>query len=173
MELGQTLCTPNRPQCHICPWQSLCIAYLRESQGLAPKKKVRGKPAKIKLKLVIPQSGHRLGLLQRSSSARFLKGIDGFPTLICHDDLPHQPPLLDGSEKCQKLQKALQSLVRSQVGKVSHAITKYRIEADVEVAEIEAGSLLSKELAFFPIDQLEARLTSNLDRKALRVFRGS
>ncbi|MGB3535576.1 MAG: A/G-specific adenine glycosylase [Microcoleaceae cyanobacterium] len=39
MDLGATLCTPKKPQCSQCPWQSFCQAYQLNLQSQIPMRK--------------------------------------------------------------------------------------------------------------------------------------
>jgi len=38
MDLGATLCTPKRPACSLCPWETGCIAHARGTEELYPRK---------------------------------------------------------------------------------------------------------------------------------------
>jgi A/G-specific adenine glycosylase len=44
MELGATVCTPKKPQCHICPLQTLCACGTPEKAADYPRKKPKKKP---------------------------------------------------------------------------------------------------------------------------------
>jgi A/G-specific adenine glycosylase len=38
MDLGATLCTPKRPACSLCPWETACVAHGRGTEELYPRK---------------------------------------------------------------------------------------------------------------------------------------
>ena len=39
MELGALICTPNKPECEICPLTTICLAYQNDLQLERPVKK--------------------------------------------------------------------------------------------------------------------------------------
>jgi A/G-specific adenine glycosylase len=44
MDFGATICTPKKPQCHICPLQTLCACGTPEKAADYPRKKPKKKP---------------------------------------------------------------------------------------------------------------------------------
>ena len=38
MDLGATICSPKRPACSLCPWETACVAHSRGTEELFPRK---------------------------------------------------------------------------------------------------------------------------------------
>ncbi len=157
MELGQTVCTKQNPECKICPLQAVCKAKARGSQALAP----RAKPAPIfedvTLHLAIATHKKQLGLIARHDKARFLKGTLGFPTAI------------EGEPR----KFHWESPLRFRPGKepfaeFKHSITKHKITGYVHyLGEYEKKD---EAMTWVKWEEVESQLVSNLDRKALKSF---
>jgi A/G-specific adenine glycosylase len=73
MELGATLCSPQRPRCDLCPWQQLCDACREGDQDSLPlhEKKQAPKPVEVAVCLLTYQN--RVLVLPRQE--RMLKGL--------------------------------------------------------------------------------------------------
>ncbi|RYZ59087.1 MAG: A/G-specific adenine glycosylase, partial [Proteobacteria bacterium] len=117
MELGQSICTKQNPKCSICPVQSFCAAYALGTQSLAPAPKQAMVFEDVKIHLYILEKRGRLGLLERKSSARFLKGSWSFPNAI---EMKNKSLAWETNEVSTSKAVAL--------GSVKHSITKHKIE---------------------------------------------
>lgn len=158
MELGQTICTKQKPLCSICPVQGFCLAYVRSSQALAPQARKAPEYLDVQLQLLVMRRGSDIALVQRAANARFLGGTLGFPTAI---------EQADGSLRWET-GGDWPAVDRSQaLGQFQHSITKHRISASVY--EVEAV-VDQPSLVWVPLENLESQLVSNLDRKALRLI---
>jgi A/G-specific adenine glycosylase len=155
MELGQTVCTKQNPNCSICPLEALCQSRQRNSQNLAPQTKKAIIYEDVALHLLVMHRGHDIGLVARRQEARFLAGTLGFPTAISLDDGKW---LWECEGEWPEPTHA--------IGSIKHAITRHRIEA--HVYPIEAGYPVP-DMVWVPFVELESRLVSNLDRKALQL----
>lgn len=156
MELGQRLCTPTNPRCQQCPVTLHCLAYTRDSQSLAPQPKLRKDSIKTELRLIVPMIGPHVAILPRSQGAKFLKGTDGFITLIKNDKV----------WQADSHEWTLERLMHhsTYVGRISHSITNHAIKADVFKMEISAED--AQGATILPPGAVEGALVSNLDRKA-------
>ena len=81
MELGATLCGPNRePQCGGCPCARFCLGHLRGTAAALPVKSPK-KPKRLEEKTVfILRCGNRYALRKRKSSG-LLAGLWEFPNM--------------------------------------------------------------------------------------------
>ena len=81
MELGATLCGPNRePQCDGCPCGSFCLGHLRGTAAALPVKSPK-KPKRLEEKTVfILRCGDRFALRKRKNSG-LLAGLWEFPNV--------------------------------------------------------------------------------------------
>lgn len=156
MELGQSVCLKQNPKCDICPVQAFCAAYAQGTQSLAPAAKKAMVFEELRIHLFILEQRGRLGLLERRSSARFLKGNWSFPSAIETKD---RSLAWETAEIPTASAKAL--------GSIKHSITKHKIE--VLVSELPYSGDLSG-LRWVNADQIEENLVSNMDRKALQLY---
>lgn len=160
MELGQTVCTKQNPNCSACPLQWSCLAYKNNSQALAPQTKHNTKLKELSLKVYIPfkTKTSQIALIKRPASARFLKETWGFPTAIVGDN---GKAAWDGEQRVDIDRRSSKLL-----GQVSHAITNHKLSIEARLLTLEA----SKALRWLDIHDVEEQLVSNLDRKALRLL---
>lgn len=156
MELGQSICTKQNPKCSICPVQSFCAAYALGTQSLAPAPKQAMVFEDVKIHLYILEKRGRLGLLERKSSARFLKGSWSFPNAI---EMKNKSLAWETNEVSTSKAVAL--------GSVKHSITKHKIE--VLVSRLSCKEDVEG-LRWVSEAEIEEKLVSNMDRKALHLF---
>lgn len=83
MELGATVCTPQRVQCFMCPWSESCVARIKNKIEELPEKKPRKKSEVWVWEPEIYVSKGQVGLVQ-NDYAPFLKGQMIFPGTISH-----------------------------------------------------------------------------------------
>lgn len=158
MELGQTICVKQKPLCSACPVREFCLAYARGSQALAPQARKAPEYLDVPLHLLVIRRGNEVGLVQRSANARFLGGTLGFPTAV------EQP---GGHLQWETKGDWPELAPAAAFGKFQHSITKHRITAYVHQLALPREL---PGLVWVPLENLEAQLVSNLDRKALRVI---
>ena len=156
MELGQRVCTPTSPSCEQCPVSFACLANKRGSQSEAPQPKAKPVYEQVQLEMFVPIKGNSIGLMRRSDS-KFLKDTWGFPTAISHK----KTVSWDG-KVCIKMPN--QSAVKA-VGSFKHSITKHKITANVQAIQSR-----SEKLQWLDPKLVEAKLVSNLDRKAWKLI---
>ncbi|RZA18302.1 MAG: A/G-specific adenine glycosylase [Proteobacteria bacterium] len=156
MELGQSVCIKGRPRCGLCPVSSYCAAFAAGTQSEVPLTKPKMTFEDVRVHLFIQEKRDRIGLLQRSSNARFLKGTWSFPSAIETDDgalLWETPQInLNGARE---------------IGLVKHGITKHRIEVVVSLLD---SAMDVAGMKWFTMDEVESKLVSNMDRKAFHLF---
>lgn len=79
MDIGATLCTRSRPQCDVCPLQSLCGAYQASQTDQYPEpKKSSTKPTKASTFLILRAKSGAV-LLEKRPSQGIWGGLWGFP----------------------------------------------------------------------------------------------
>jgi len=168
MELGQTVCTISQPGCNACPIKSVCLAYARDSQSLAPAAKLKGPPPmSVRMKLILLRQGTMIGLVDRPRQARFLGSTSGFVTLLETADGEVLGDGWSGTSVHAKLHKL--SLKKGEIlGSIRHSITHHRIQAEVLLVDGETAGLAVTWLAAVDV---ERHLISNLDRKAWTLTR--
>jgi A/G-specific adenine glycosylase len=65
MELGATVCTPTRPNCHLCPLRTDCLAYAHDQVTAFPKLKTQIIYRTVRLSASLIARGHRFLMIQR------------------------------------------------------------------------------------------------------------
>ncbi len=78
MDLGQTICTPRKPLCRVCPVASRCTARRLGEPDRFPRRRVRPRPVRLSLAAAVAESGGRVLLVRRRSS--WLDGLWEFPS---------------------------------------------------------------------------------------------
>lgn len=170
MEIGQTVCRVKSPSCDHCPLSSFCLAKERKSIHLAPSSKTMKPRQTLLLHLVIMQDGSRYGLVERPSSAKFLKGVTGFLTAIdpdcvsLEDSSDQRLYQMDGRPElfCQEFKR---------IGAFKHSITHHDLLVSVSLSSAQLWTVLSP--VWLAPDDLEAKLVSSLDIKAWNLLRKS
>lgn len=163
MEIGQTTCRKTSPLCEQCPLVDFCLAFKRDSQGLAPRNKKRVEKVKIHLELYIPTAnqGEHIGLIQRPKEARFLKETWGFLTRITTPS-----PYKEGWDGLS--QEPISSIDHAElIGSVKHNITKYEIEVATYHIALKRKY---KNFSWYKKTEMETALVSSLDQKAWRLL---
>lgn len=81
MELGATVCTPQKPLCSLCPWAKECLARARYEVDKIPLKKPRRSSEVWVWQVVLDFKKDQVGLI-KNNYAPFLKGQYIFPGAI-------------------------------------------------------------------------------------------
>ena len=78
MDLGATVCTPDKPNCSVCPWKKNCIAYQKKLTDTIP---LIQKPIKKERygNLFLVQNGKGEFLIQKREGKGLLSGLYEFP----------------------------------------------------------------------------------------------
>ncbi|HEV8609622.1 MAG TPA: NUDIX domain-containing protein [Thermoanaerobaculia bacterium] len=78
MDLGQTICTPRRPACPVCPIASHCRARRRGDPGRFPRRRAKQSAVRLSLAAAVVQTSGRVLLVRRRSS--WLNDLWEFPS---------------------------------------------------------------------------------------------
>ncbi|MBV2168122.1 MAG: A/G-specific adenine glycosylase [Bdellovibrio sp.] len=84
MELGATVCTPQKVTCILCPWASSCVAREKNAVEKLPLKKPRKDSEVWVWKPLVAIKGHKVALV-KNDYAPFLKGQMIFPGEIAKE----------------------------------------------------------------------------------------
>lgn len=146
MELGATLCLPEKPQCLLCPVSAFCEASKAGQQDVLPVKTPKAKPVRVERTLLLVRKGARILAWQRDPSARHLGGFWELPG----------PEHLESANVKSKLASFRHSIMN--VKYVFHVV-----EADVADKPEAMHWLTMEELASLP--------ASTTTRKTLRILK--
>ena len=78
MDLGQTVCTPRKPICPVCPLEEICGARASGDPEAFPERRARAEPVRLALAAAIAREKGRVLLVRRKSS--WLDGMWEFPS---------------------------------------------------------------------------------------------
>lgn len=137
MELGALVCTPKKPRCPDCPWETFCAGKHRATQ--LPKKAPRKKPVPIREVAAVVRSGDRW-LLGRRPPGGMLAGL-WEPLRVAPMD---KEGTLRAAERAVQEATGLEGEAIGHVGVIVHVFSHRRLTLDlVEVrvqGEPRAGS---------------------------------
>jgi A/G-specific adenine glycosylase len=159
MDLGATICTPQKPACSLCPWQSACAAFKAGDQESYPRKAPKAeRPQRYGAAFWIVNERGEVALRRRPPSG-LLGGM-------------LEPP---GTEwggqplgKSAALRKApLSAEWRWSEGLVRHVFTHFALELQVACALVKGRPLPDAE--WVPIDRLGAVALPSVMRKVAKL----
>jgi A/G-specific adenine glycosylase len=161
MDLGATICLPQKPNCLICPLKLICKAQTQGLQNILP--------IKIK-KSIIPMKVHAAAVIVRKTkvlmaqrmSKGLLGGMWGFPAAEVHLN-----PALD-------LKKSIEAVYKLKVDPVSlfatlhHAYTHFKLTEHVYLCNLENKGRIPKICQWILISDLIHYPMGKVDRQIAR-----
>ena len=157
MELGQTVCLPRSPRCHICPVHKWCRARRMGRAEAFPAPKTRRKNELRHLAVGIIVRRRRIALL-RGLDDGLLPDMWNFPSAFG----PSRAGALRNLKKKLDAVTGAPAVVGQPSGELRHNITFRTIRIHVFNAEVMGGS---KSFHWVPISQLRGAAISQLARK--------
>jgi A/G-specific adenine glycosylase len=158
MDLGATICTPNKPACGICPWLDACTARVRGDAESFPRKppKVEGK-MRYGASFVVTRADGRV--LVRSRPAKgLLGGMTEVPSTAW-------TPAFD--EDTILMQAPLQATWRKLAGVVEHGFTHFPLQQTVYVARVPSRTAAPAGTRWVARLELHSEALPNVMRKVL------
>ncbi len=159
MDLGATLCTPQKPACPLCPWRGDCDAFAHQDQESYPRKAPKAeRPRRFGVAFWIVNEKGEVALGRRAP-----KGLLGGML---------EPPGTEWGDKpvgkAAALRKApLSADWRWSEGTVRHVFTHFALELRVAVATVKGRPL--EHAIWVPIDQLGMVALPSLMRKVAKL----
>jgi A/G-specific adenine glycosylase len=146
MELGATVCTPQKPTCGECPWMNECVAFQTNTIQNYPAIKPKNEKQLWLWQTQIIQKKDEL-LFVKSLNGPFLKGQWLLPFKLTK--LSNKPELFD----------------------FRHSVTKYSIfvrrEEDIEVRDFRGNEY---ETIWLKLDKIDSYSQSSITKKSLRLY---
>ena len=132
MELGALICTPNNPQCLICPLAKFCIAYKTDSPEKFPVKSKIKKVSSRYFNYLFIQNSNKT-YLQKRTSNDIWKNLYEFPLIETSKDID-----LSGLAESMDFKKLLgdHQIVINLDYKTKHILTHRNIFASFYKVEI-------------------------------------
>ena len=126
MDLGATLCTPQKPACSLCPWQAACAAFKAGDQERYPRKAPKAeRPQRYGAAFWIMNDKGEVALRRRPPSG-LLGGMLEVPGTDWGDKMP--------SEAAALRKAPLSAQWRWCDGMVRHVFTHFALELRVACA---------------------------------------
>jgi A/G-specific adenine glycosylase len=158
MDLGATICSPQRPSCPVCPWAYACLAFQLGKPEHFPRRtaKANGKLRRGAAFVVLRADG--AVLLRRRPAKGLLGGMTEVPTSEWTADdaggsTADVPPL---AAEWRRLP-----------GCVRHVFTHFPLELTVHRARVPAGTRAPKGMRFVPLGRLGEEALPTLMRKVI------
>jgi A/G-specific adenine glycosylase len=158
MDLGSTICTPQRPACALCPWNEPCVARKRGDPETFPRKtpKAEGRLRRGVAFVVIRADG---ALLART---RPDKGLLAKMTEVPTTQWSHD---FDQSEAANSA--PLRTKWRRVPGMVTHVFTHFPLELVVYRSKVAIGTRAPKGMRFIAASEIEGEAFPNIMRKVI------
>ena len=162
MDLGATICTPQKPACSLCPWRSECAAFKAGDQESYPRKAPKAeRPQHYGVAFWIMNEKGEVALRRRPPSG-LLGGM-------------LEPPGTEWGDKAVgktvALRKApLAAEWRWSEGVVRHVFTHFALELQVARTTVKGRPI--KDAEWVPIDRLGAVALPSLMRKVAKLALG-
>jgi len=99
IELGATVCLPQKPACQHCPLQHMCCAYAEKRTNMYPVKKKRTKQKEEQYYTFMLTYGDKL-YLRKQADSKLLQGLYALPQYENNDDLEEALDLLRRDTGC-------------------------------------------------------------------------
>ena len=161
MDLGAAICSPKRPACVLCPWQSECAAYARGDQETFPRKrpKAEGKLRRGAAFVALRADGRVL--LRRRPE----KGLLGSMMEVPGSEWAHDFDKSRARRTAPRLEAGTRW--RQLPGTVRHVFTHFPLELTVFVAHLQRATTAPKGARWVKINDLPDEALPNVMRKIL------
>jgi A/G-specific adenine glycosylase len=162
MDLGATICTPQKPACVLCPWMEACSARRRGDQETFPRKapKTTGTLRRGAAYVALRADGRVLlrtrapsGLLGGMSEVPTSAWAQDFNVAIAPDLAPH---FADANARWRRVP-----------GVVTHTFTHFPLELVVYLTRLKRGVRALAGARWVPIRALDGEALPNVMRKVL------
>ena len=161
MDLGATICSPNRPACALCPWTDSCLANGRGDQETFPRKapKREGRLRRGAAFVVVRADGRVL--LRRRPDKGLLASMMEVPGSTWAHDFDESVALRSAPRLKAKLQwRRLHGVVR-------HVFTHFPLELAVFAAQVPRATPVPEGARWAKIGELRDEALPNVMRKVL------
>jgi A/G-specific adenine glycosylase len=160
MDLGASICTPNKPACSLCPLNDHCAARARGDQETFPRKVPKKTGALRRGAAFVVTRGDEL-LVRTRPEKGLLGGMTEVPTsgwFAAQDDKTalQQAPMLKGIARWHR-----------KAGVVTHVFTHFPLELAVYTANVPTRARAPHGMRWVPISTLGDEALPNVMRKVI------
>jgi A/G-specific adenine glycosylase len=157
MDLGATICTPQRPACALCPLNDVCEARRRGAPESFPVKAPKRKGALRRGAAFFALRADSMVLLRSRPSKGLLGGMTELPTTAWAADFD-EPSALACAPFARTKWKKLP-------GTVTHVFTHFPLELVVYAAQLPAGTRAPEGARWVPLADLSGEALPSVMRK--------
>ena len=162
MDLGATVCTPSKPRCGVCPWQSVCRAHaLGNPAAFPPKKKKTTRPIRHAV-MFWTEDGRGRVLVRRRAERGLLGGMMEFPSTPWR-----ARPWTDGEARRHV---PTEGRWRPRSASFRHVFTHFTL--DVRVVRVRVGGGRIRGLRWWPVADLDRLALPSVMKKAAKLAGG-
>ena len=164
MDLGATICTPKKPACALCPWNSNCAAHARGEAELFPRRAPKREAQLRRGAAFVARRADDCVLLRTRPARGLLGGMAEVPTTAWAADFDvsqalAQAPRFGASQK--------RVAWRKMAGVVRHAFTHFPLELTVYRSELPRQAAAPVGTRWTAIAQLGDEALPSLMRKVV------
>jgi A/G-specific adenine glycosylase len=160
MDLGATICTPQKPACALCPWMEACTARRRGDPEAFPRKAPK-KEGRLRRGAAFVAVTADRRLLVRTRPG---KGLLGGMTEVPGSDWSHDFDVSDARRWAPPLAGAHWRRV---AGTVTHVFTHFPLELVVYTVEVAASAAMHEGMRWVALDALPGEALPNVMRKVV------
>lgn len=143
MELGATICTPQKPLCLLCPWKKSCLALKKNAVSRLPLPKPKQKTEIWNWKMSVYTQKNKI-YLEPSTATPFLTNLQFPPG------------------------KALQVTQKPKKFDIKHSVTKYQIYLQLDITSVKNLRLKPSPKNWFHLSEIKKINPSSLMTKILK-----
>ncbi len=136
MEIGATVCLPQKPLCLLCPLNTVCQAKRKGVQEQFPPAKIKSATKKIAVSAAVIQRNGKIYIQQRPQKG-LMGGLWEFPGgKLEKDESPE-----DCLEREIKEELGVQIAIKKKILTIKHSYTQFRVTLHVFTCDLKPGRI--------------------------------
>jgi A/G-specific adenine glycosylase len=164
MDLGATICTPQRPACSLCPWNKNCAAHSAGRAEIFPIRLPKRNSALRRGAAFVVRRDDDFVLLRTRPSRGLLAGMTEVPTTPWSADFDENKAL----EAAPRFASARKTIVWRKIGGVvRHVFTHFPLELAVYRAEVPRTVAVPDGMRWIAISELGGEALPSVMRKVV------
>jgi A/G-specific adenine glycosylase len=164
MDLGATICTPQRPSCLVCPWRECCEANRRGDPQAFPRRTPKAEGALRRGAAFVALRADGAILLRTRPPRGLLGGMTEVPTTEWSAGFDPRQALRE-APKFSSGERGIKW--RRLSGRVRHVFTHFPLELEVYVAHVPKSARAPKGARFAKLSRLADEALPSLMRKVV------
>jgi A/G-specific adenine glycosylase len=167
MDLGATICTPQRPACALCPWQACCQAQRRGDPETFPRKPRKREGLLRRGAAFVVRRADGAVLVRTRAPHGLLGGMTELPTTAWTPAFDPARAIDEAPPLCLADNKT--ATWRQLPGRVTHVFTHFPLELVVYAAQVATRTPAPEGMRFLPPEALEEAALPTVMRKVLAL----